>query len=139
MKVTGFDGREHTLSFKKHRYKSRRTKHKSSLHLKARKLISSVLPYETVYEEVTLPGSKTNTTGLLYADFFLPNKLAIIEVHGQQHYEYSSFFYKTQADFLKSKRRDKKKKEWCELNDITLIILPYNEEEAWKTSIKELL
>lgn len=139
MKVTGFDGREYTLSFKKHRYKSRRTKHKSSLHLKVRELISSVLPYETVYEEVTLPGSKTNTTGLLYADFFLPNKLTIIEVHGQQHYEYLSFFYKTQADFLKSKRRDKKKKEWCELNDITLIILPYNEEEAWKTSIKELL
>ena len=36
---------------------------------------------------------------------------------------------------MKSRKRDKKKIEWCELNDFTIIILPYNREEEWKTLI----
>ena len=134
MKVTGFDGREHALTFKRFRGNSNRD-NKSSHHIRARELLSELFPYQRIYEEVTLPGSKTISTGLLYADFLIPNKYIIVEVHGKQHYEYCSHFHKTKADFMKSRKRDKKKIEWCELNDFTIIVLPYNKEDQWKNLI----
>ena len=138
MKVTGFDGREHALTFKRFSGNSRRD-NKSSHHIRARELLSELFPYQRIYEEVTLPGSKTISTGLLYADFLIPNKYIIVEVHGKQHYEYCSHFHKTKADFMKSRKRDKKKIEWCELNDFTIIVLPYNKEEQWKNLIIDSL
>jgi len=138
MKVTGFDGREHALTFKRFRGNSGRD-NKSSHHIRARELLSELFPYQRIYEEVTLPGSKTISTGLLYADFLIPNKYIIVEVHGKQHYEYCSHFHKTKADFMKSRKRDKKKIEWCELNDFTIIVLPYNKEEQWKNLIIDSL
>ena len=136
MKVIGFDGRDHALTFKRARGNSKRG-NKSSHHLRARELLSELFPYEKIYEEVTLPGSKTISTGLLYADFLIPNKYIVVEVHGKQHYEYSQHFHKTKASFMKSRKRDKKKIEWCELNDFTIIILPYNKEEQWKNLITD--
>jgi len=136
MKVTGFDGMEHVLTFKRFRENSRRD-NKSSHHLRARELLSELFPYEKIYEEVTLPGSKTISTGLLYADFLIPNKCIIVEVHGKQHYEYCQHFHKTKAHFAKARKRDKKKIEWCELNDFTIITLPYNEEQQWKNLITD--
>ena len=138
MKVTDFDGREHALTFKRFRGNSRRD-NKSSHHIRARELLSELFPYQRIYEEVTLPGSKTISTGLLYADFLIPNKYIIVEVHGKQHYEYCSHFHKTKADFMKSRKRDKKKIEWCELNDFTIIVLPYNKEDQWKNLIIDSL
>tara|TARA_R100000808_G_C2147285_1_gene155232 strand:- start:2669 stop:3085 length:417 start_codon:yes stop_codon:yes gene_type:complete len=138
MKVTGFDGREHALTFKRFRGNSGRD-NKSSHHIRARELLSELFPYQRIYEEVTLPGSKTISTGLLYADFLIPNKYIIVEVHGKQHYEYCSHFHKTKADFMKSRKRDKKKIEWCELNDFTIIVLPYNKEDQWKNLIIDSL
>ena len=134
MKVTGCDGREHALTFKSFWGNSGRD-NKSSNHIRARELLSELVPYQRIYEEVTLPGSKTFSTGLLYADFLIPNKYIIVEVHGKQHYEYCSHFHKTKADFMKSRKRDKKKIEWCELNDFTIIVLPYNKEDQWKNLI----
>ena len=134
MKVIVFVGIDHALTFKRFRGNSKRD-NKSSHHLRARGLLSELFPFEKIYEEVTLPGSKTISTGLLYADFLIPNRNIIVEVHGKQHYEYTTHFHKTKADFMKSRKRDKKKIEWCELNDFTIIILPYNREEEWKTLI----
>ncbi|NCV19550.1 MAG: hypothetical protein EBW42_12500 [Rhodobacterales bacterium] len=37
----------------------------------------------------------------------------IIEVHGEQHYEFSAFFHGTKLNFIKHKKRDKDKKQWC--------------------------
>lgn len=139
MNVIGLDGKEYDLSFKRYRYNSRRTKNKSGLHLTAREILSRLIPYETVYEEVSLPGSRTRANGILYADFFAPNLELIIEVHGQQHYEYSARFHKTKADFRKSQLRDKKKRQWCELNGIGLIELSYNEVDKWEHLILEWL
>ena len=54
------------------------------------------------------------------------------------HYEYP-LQDKTKADYAKARKRDKKKIEWCELNDFTIIVLPYNKEEQWKNLIIDLL
>ena len=117
-RVVGFDNKEHKFNYAKNRVR-KFLKNKSSLHVLARELIEELFPGLSVYEEVTLPGSKTlGRSSLLYADFFIPDSMLVIEVHGRQHYEYCSFFHKDKIDFINAKKRDADKIEWCEMNDI---------------------
>ena len=125
MIVVGLDGEEYKFNYSKYKNRSNRDG-KSNLHLECRELLRSLLKGYSIYEEVTLPGCKT-----LYADFFVPDISLIVEVHGQQHYEYTPFFHKSKADFLIGKKRDKDKILFCELNEISIAILPYNEKEKW--------
>jgi very-short-patch-repair endonuclease len=135
LRVIGFDKKIYNINFSKSAHKSFR-ENKSAYHNKARKLISEIFPFEVVYEETTLPGSRTRATGLLYADFIIPKLSIIIEVHGEQHYKFSKFFHKTKKGFQEHKRRDFKKTEWCLLNDITMIVLPFDKEEEWESLLK---
>lgn len=138
-KVVGFDSKEHKFNFTKNRAR-RYQENKSSLHTKARSLIRELFPNLSVYEEVTLPGSKKlGRSSLLYADFFLPEVMLIIEVHGKQHYEYCSFFHSNVMDFIKSRKRDEDKIEWCQINEIKIVTLPYNEEKEWKNLILQTM
>lgn len=136
MHVIGLDGNDHIVNFSKSKSRSRSQK-KSQYHLRARKLLAEIFPYQPRYEEVFLPGSNTQNTGSLYADFFIPKEYLIVEVHGEQHYKFSSFFHKTKASFYKSRKRDGQKIEWCELNSIKIVILPYDKEDQWKQLLKE--
>jgi len=135
--VVGFDGRDHKFNYTKNKSRKSRS-NKSSYHIEARKLLSDYFSYCSVYEEVTLPGSKKpSRKSFLYADFFIPEAMLIVEVHGEQHYAFSSFFHKSKYDFFKSKKRDKDKIAWCELNNIEIVVLPYNERDKWKQMIAE--
>ena len=40
-------------------------------------------------------------------------------------------------DFVNAKRRDLDKIEWCNLNNITIVVLPSNEEKQWKHLIQQ--
>jgi hypothetical protein len=131
MKVIGLNGREYTFS-----KKQKNDKTKSQWHTKAVELVSKMFPNQTILEEVELPGTKDE--GLLrnlYADIFLPNLKILIEVHGQQHYSYSSFFQKNEIEFWKQKKKDRHKKEWCKINNIIYVELPYNDEQNWERRI----
>jgi hypothetical protein len=132
MKVFGLDRKTYTLQLKnKIRGKC------SDLHLRARKLLKQIFPVEMIFEEVTLPGSKTQSNDLLYVDFLLPSKSLAFEVQGQQHSEYVPFFHENKQGFGKAKVRDSYKREWCELNNILLIELGYNEpDEQWRLKIE---
>lgn len=135
MIITGLDNKEYKFNHTKHTHRKNRSG-KSSLHIKARDLIKEVFMGESVYEEVTLPGTKRQgRKSLLYADFFIPGVMTIVEVHGRQHYEFNSMFHKNMLDFYECQRRDRDKREWCQLNDIRIIELPYNEEKQWKSLI----
>jgi hypothetical protein len=137
MHVVGFDGRDYDFNYTKNKYRKSRS-NKSSYHTEARKLLRDYFSDCFIYEEVTLPGSKrASRKSSLYADFFIPEVMLIVEVHGEQHYAFSSFFHKSKYDFFKSKKRDKDKIAWCELNNIDIVILPYNEREKWKQMISE--
>ena len=109
-------------------------KNRSSLHKMARSLLKQVYPYDRILEEVTLPGTKTGSRKtLLYADLYIPNRDLIVEVHGEQHFTFNSFFHKDKMAFFKAKARDNDKRAWCKLNQITLIELNYNESvEEWR-------
>lgn len=108
---------------------------KSSLHLQARELIKACFPTLQVLEEITIPLRRSEH---LILDFYLPLNKKCIEVHGEQHYKFSRFFHKDMMGFIKHKKRDTEKKEWCQINGIEYIELPYDEKiEEWKKRITD--
>lgn len=132
MNVVDLDGR--TLSWQLTGHVSKgRALNKSQPHLKARQLLSKLFPTLQILEEVPISIRKSET---LYLDFYLPLIKTCIEVHGEQHYKFISFYHNNMLSFLKAKKRDQEKAEWCENNSIRHIVLPYNEDEMqWELRI----
>lgn len=132
MKVIGFNNREYPWppTGKAVNYDDRRPR--SEYHLRCRKLLRLMYPTYRVLEEVPLPGSDK-----LSADFYLPWRHMVLEVHGEQHYKFNPFFHGTKLAFFKARERDLKKIEWCQMNNIGVIELPYNETDLqWRERIE---
>jgi hypothetical protein len=133
MRVKGLDGREYPWNLTGLMVNGDDTRPRSSLHLTARKLLTDMFPVSPILEEVPLPG-----TGNLRADFYLPHKKMMIEVHGEQHYSYNKHFHGSKTNFLAACKRDADKKTWCNINNIKYISLPYNEDvDVWRSIISE--
>ena len=113
------------------------TEKRSGLHNKAKELLKERYPNDRILEVLVLPGTKTATRkSTLKADFFIPVRKLIIEVHGEQHTEFNNFFFKSKMDFYKAQARDRDKKQWCEINNFELIELFHNESiEEWRSKI----
>lgn len=137
MKVKGINGKEYVWNLTSYDVFNDDSRKRSKYHIRARKLLKEIFNSYRILEEVKLPGSTSlHRKSVLYLDFYIPTISLAIEVHGQQHYEYSPFFHKSKADFLKSKARDEDKIEWCDLNDIQLITLKYSEsDDEWRKRI----
>ena len=106
---------------------------KSKYHTAARDLIKECFPTLQICEEITIPIKKGQR---VYLDFFLPLNSKCIEVHGEQHYKFIPHFHQTPMNFAKHKKRDREKLEWCEINGIEYIELPYIEDlEQWRKRI----
>ena len=128
MRVVGLDNKQYNLDLRHDDY----VPDSSSYHKEAKKLISDIFISYRVLEEVFLPGCSTN----LYLDFFIPLLRLAIEVQGQQHEVYIPYFHKNKLGQVASIKRDREKKEWCNLNNFTLIELSYNESiEEWKKKL----
>jgi hypothetical protein len=125
MLITDLDGVSHKWNLTGNMARGK-IANKSSFHIKARNLITSHYPTLQILEEVPIPLKKGDT---LYLDFYLPLKKLCIEVHGEQHYKFVGFYHGNMLNFLKSKKRDVEKQEWCELNGITHIVFPHFEDE----------
>lgn len=101
----------------------------SNLHKVGREVIRSLFPTLQFKEEVPIDTGK----GTLFLDFYIPIHKMAVEVHGKQHYSFSLHFHQTRANFLYYKQRDQYKAEWCDINNIKLVVLPYNEEaDEWR-------
>ena len=101
---------------------------KSSFHLKTREILKERFPTHQILEEVSIPIlPKLN----LYLDFFLPLRKLAVEVQGQQHFTFNPFFHKTQAQFRQQLKNDRIKKEWCDLNNIELLVFSFEDEDHW--------
>lgn len=135
MNVIGLDGKQYNWNPSS---AQANCTNRSSLHIKAKELLSAVFTHDRILEELSLPGSKNEyRSTTLRADFFIPNRLIIVEVHGEQHYKFNKFFFKNKLEFYKSKARDNDKKTWCELNSIKLIEFNYNEDiDEWRRKIQ---
>jgi hypothetical protein len=135
MIIKGLDDREYTWNPTTSQSSGKK---RSKLHNKAKDLLREVFPHDRILEELSLPGTKSgHRKSTLYADIFLPNRRMIIEVHGEQHYKYNSFFFNNKLEFYKARARDNDKKEWCRINNIELIELSYNEDiDEWRRKIQ---
>ena len=96
---------------------------KSKFQQRVGEAVDKTFPTEVILEEFFIPGER------LYIDFFLPRKSIAIEAHGGQHYEYNQFFHGTKENFKRSKERDARKKLWCEINQIKLVIIDTRDKE----------
>jgi very-short-patch-repair endonuclease len=63
----------------------------------------------------------------LFFDFYLPALNLYVEVQGSQHTSFNKHFHNDAAAFKGQKKRDMLKKEWCELNDNTLLCVNFDE------------
>ena len=132
MKVTGLDGRSYPFPPSGKMPTDNDLSIRSSLHLLARGILRKLYPTDRVLEEVVLPG-----TGGLTADFYLPAQKTVVECHGEQHYNFIGHFHGSKLNFLRSKNNDARKIEWCGLNNISFIELPYNENaHEWEARLE---
>ena len=132
MQVYDLDGNAHSWNLTGYIAKGKISK-KSSLHLDARKLLSSIFPTLQILEEVPIIIRKSET---LYLDFYLPLKKLCIETHGEQHYKFVPFYHNNKFNFLKSQKRDREKEEWCSINGIQYVALPHYENiDEWRIKI----
>lgn len=140
MKVRGINGKEYVWNLSKYDVFYDDTRKRSKYHIRARNLLKEIYHSYRILEEVKLPGSTAlNRKSVLYLDFYIPSIKLGIEVHGEQHYEFCPFFHKSMADFLKSKARDEDKIEWCNINDINIVILNYKEsDDEWRKHINSV-
>jgi len=136
MKTIGLDGKEYSWSPSS---SALADEGRSKLHLKARKLLNEMFPYDIILEDVTLPGTKNaRRKSLLIADLFLPARNLMVEVNGEQHTKHITYYHKTKHEFLKAQLRDREKIEWCDINDISLVILNFDQDvEEWRRLINE--
>lgn len=125
MNIKTLDGGTQNWQLTGHAAHARMDK-KSSFHLIARDLLRNQYPTLQILEEVTVPLRRSE---VVYLDFYIPLLKRAVEVHGEQHYKFTPFYHSNQLAFLKAQKKDREKKEWCELNGIKYIELPYNETE----------
>ena len=107
---------------------------RSKGHIDARKLLQEIFPTSTILEEVSI---RIHPRTVLHLDFYLPLYKMAVEVHGEQHFKFTPHFHRDIMSFCHSKRNDMEKVEWCELNNITLTALVYNEDEnEWRRKLQ---
>lgn len=132
MQVYDLDGNIHSLQLVGNITKGSLA-NKSSLHLKARDMLKNIYPTMQILEEVTV---YTHKSEICYLDFYIPLIRTCIEVHGEQHYSFTPFYHSNKLAFLKAQKKDREKKEWCGINGISYIELPYNDQDRWELLIK---
>lgn len=131
MKVRDFNNREYNWPPAGHQPTFDETRPRSELHLRVRALLRQMYPTAGILEEVPLPGSG------LFADFYLPLRKVVVEAHGKQHYEFTPHFHGDRRNFIAGQNRDQKKRDWCYMNNIRVVILPYSEnEDEWRERIE---
>lgn len=77
-----------------------------------------LMPYwknDIVFEEFRIVGSR------LSLDFYNANKKIAVEVQGDQHIKYVKHFHKTRLNYLDQLKRDQKKLDFCNFNDIKMV------------------
>ena len=61
-------------------------------------------------------------------DFYLPKYNTLIEYNGIQHYRYTPIFHRNVHGFEQQQKRDNIKINYCEINNINLLIIKYNDD-----------
>jgi very-short-patch-repair endonuclease len=86
-------------------------------------MLVDLFPHGTILKEhyVKYAGQQ------LFFDFFLKDYNILVEVQGRQHTEYVNHFHGDKEGFLESKKRDNLKKAYCEDQNLSLVLINYDE------------
>lgn len=92
---------------------------KSKLANKVKKLLKEAFPFIRIYEEYSIKYQGQQ----LFVDFFIPQYLIAVEVHGLQHDVFVEHYHRDAAGWQAHKNRDRIKEEWADVNDITYVVI----------------
>jgi|SRR6185436_6321703 len=117
MKFKTLNNREIRLEILPSRFPMRsRSQSKSIGQYNLGRMLKSIYGMQTlILEEFGIPEER------LFVDFYLPHHNLAFEFQGTQHDEFNKFFHGDKSGFEKSKVRDERKRQWCDINDIVLI------------------
>jgi hypothetical protein len=133
LKTRDLDGTVNSWKISGHVVRASDERPRSQLHLKARKLLRGVYPTVQILEEVPFQ-LRRNQRGFL--DFYINTIKTVVEVHGSQHYKFNTLYHTSVQHFVNQKKRDADLVEWCEINNLNYIELPFSEnEDQWKNRI----
>jgi hypothetical protein len=106
-------------------------KSKSKIQFKSKKFLEKYWKNHVVFEEFPVAGT------LLSLDFYNASKKIAVEVQGGQHRRYVPFFHNNyKNNYLDQLRRDRDKRKFCEINDITLVEV-YDTDKISKSLFKK--
>ena len=128
MKLNTLDGIEYKWALGKEKEQRK----VSALHQEVRDILGEEFPILSYMEEVPIMVKRGK---FLYFDFYIPLFKSAIEVHGQQHFSFSAFFHKTIDGFIEHRKNDQLKLKFCELNDINILELAYDNRNNWRAEI----
>ena len=115
MKFKTLYGKEKPLR-NPHRYKIKwNGKSRSKFQRTVKTFLYPYWRYDAVFEEFRVLGTQ------LTLDFYNHTRKIAIEVQGAQHLEFVKHFHKTRANFLRQIRRDDKKMDFCNINNIDFL------------------
>ncbi len=98
---------------------------RSKIQFNTKKILETLWKNHVVFEEFPVAGTR------LTLDFYNASRKIAVEVQGVQHRKYVPFFHGNhKVNHLDQLRRDKQKREFCEINDINLI-------EIYETDFKD--
>lgn len=104
----------------------------SKLESKAAKILKSLYG-DLFVAQVCLPVYEKKT---LPFDFYAASLGVAVEVQGRQHANFIPYFHSSMRDFHLQRKRDADKEYFCELNDLILIHLYWNEsEDVWENKL----
>jgi len=135
MKITDLEGNIHRWKSTGATVRFNEQRPRSQLHKKARLLLREAYPTLQICEEVSVPLRRDKK---IFLDFYINTIKTVVEVHGPQHYKFNSLYHSCAQDFLNQKKRDVDLRDWCNLNNLNYIELPFNEdEEQWRQRLKK--
>ena len=124
MKFYDTSGREHKVDIRPSKWQPKAEgQGRGKFQTQVGDILGQAFPGHFILEEFPCAGER------LFLDFFLPSKKLAVEVQGQQHHKFNSFFHEDKAAFIRQKVNDKRKEEWCQINGIRLVKIDYGEKE----------
>lgn len=97
------------------------------LESRGERLVATLLKELGVDFHQQYPTVPKNGTRPQFFDFYIPSTNTAIEFNGRQHYEPVNAFG-GEKEFVKTVERDTRKKEYCEENDINLVVINHTME-----------
>lgn len=124
MKFISLKGRAYAVDIRPSYWKPRSLADcKSQFQWRVGVVVEKLFPDYNVLEDFYVPGES------LYLDFFIPSKMLAVEANGTQHESYNEFFHGSRDGYKRAVERDSRKRLWCALNRISLVIINYGDSD----------